>query len=90
MLDLKLKFSSIGQLYDEETVIVAIKTRDGRMTGLVVDSVDAISEFMSAQITPAPDVGSSIEVRYLEGLIKHRGEMVSLLDVDTLLALDEI
>jgi purine-binding chemotaxis protein CheW len=90
VIDLKLKFSDIGQIYDEETVIMAVKTSDKRITGLVVDSVDAITEFSADQIVSAPDVGSAIDVRYTEGLVRFNGQMVTLLAVDTLLALDEI
>lgn len=90
VIDFRLKFSSIRQLYDEETIIIALRLPQDRMMAIVVDNIESITELEAAKAEKAPDIGCAIELRVVEGLIRVGGEMVTLLDVDALTDLNEI
>ena len=90
VVDFRRKFSKIRQLYDEETIVIALRFADDRMIAIVVDSIEGTAEIAIKEIQPAPDIGSAIEPRYLKGLIEINNDMVSILDIDALLDLREI
>lgn len=90
VIDFRLKFSHIRQLYDEETIIIALRLPPDRMMAIVVDSIETITEIDPANVEKAPDIGCTLDTRYVEGLAKLGNEMVTLLNIDVLMDLKEI
>ncbi len=52
--------------------------------GFLVSAVDRIVNIAVEDIQPPPDIGS--ECRYLTGITRHRGELIQLIDVESVLA----
>jgi purine-binding chemotaxis protein CheW len=90
VIDFRLKFSNIKQLYDDESIIIALRFEGDRMMAIVVDSIEDIEYIDMNETQRSPDIGSTIDPRYLEGLVKSGNNMVSLLNIDEILSLKEI
>ena len=58
--------------------------------GIVVDRVSEVSSIASAEIEDAPSFGSGVRTEYLLGLGKAQGHVKLLLDIDRVLAAEEL
>jgi purine-binding chemotaxis protein CheW len=58
--------------------------------GIVVDRVSEVSSIAGAEIEDAPSFGSGVRTEYLLGLGKAQGRVKLLLDIDRVLAADEL
>jgi len=77
-------------IYTQRTIIIAVKTQDNRMIGLVVDEVSDMENVDLERLYPAPDMGTSISPEYLKGLFKKEEKMIVILDIDRILDKDEM
>ncbi|WP_428775822.1 chemotaxis protein CheW [Vibrio sp.] len=91
VVDLRLRFS-IGEAdYTPVAVVIVLRTRSGeqqRLMGLVVDAVSDVVSQGANELYPA--VGESSVTPYLQGLINVGDQVMSLLDSDELLNIDQI
>ena len=71
-------------------VQIGINTNDLKHIGLIVDAVDEVANVSVEDIEPAPDFGGSIHVDYILGMAKVKNDVKSLLDIDKVVAADEI
>jgi purine-binding chemotaxis protein CheW len=72
-------------------VIIEIATLGERQdVGVVVDSVDAVLDIPGSEIEPPPAFGAKIRTDFIRGVGKVNGRFVILLDVDHVLAVDEV
>ena len=72
-------------------VIVEIAASDERQViGVVVDAVNEVLDIEPTDIEPPPSFGAKIRSDFIQGMGKVKGKFVILLDVDHVLALDEI
>lgn len=91
IVDLRVRFGAEEVSFDSNTVIIVIKTNENKLVGIIVDNIEAIMEFNNRSIVPAPEMGVSIDSKYLEGLIKmNNDQMVILLDIDMVLKIEEL
>jgi purine-binding chemotaxis protein CheW len=91
IIDLRIRFNiNNDPIYTEKTIVIAVKTEDGRMIGLVVDAVSDMENVDLERLYPAPDMGSSIAPEYLKGLFKKEQKMIVILDIDKILDKDEM
>ena len=91
IIDLRVRFNTTSDpKYTETTIVIAVKTNDGRMLGLVVDNVSDVETIDYDKLLPAPDMGSSISAEYLKGLIKKDERMVIILDTERILDKKEL
>lgn len=91
IIDLRVRFSiNNNPIYDQRTIIIAVKTHDSRMIGLVVDEVSDMENVELDKLYPAPDMGTSIAPRYLKGLFKKEERMIVILDIDRILDKEEM
>ncbi|GHV08889.1 chemotaxis protein CheW [Campylobacterota bacterium] len=90
VIDLRRKFASGSCLYDAETIVVALKLEGDRMVAIVVDTIENIVQIDMKDAQHTSDIGSTLDPRYLDGLVKVGNDMVSLLNIDVLLGIDEI
>ena len=91
IIDLRIRFNTTeNPAYTDTTIVVAVKTVDHRMLGLVVDNVSDVETIDYDKLLPAPDMGSSISAEYLKGLIKKDDRMVIILDTERILDRKEL
>ncbi len=90
IIDLRMLFNIQTKEVGENTVIIVIKTDENKLIGIIVDNIDSILDLDRQTIVPAPEMGVSIDPKYIEGLIKLNDEqMTILLNIDTVLKLEE-
>lgn len=69
---------------DASRIIVAIQ-KDSKV-GMIVDSVNQVIEIGDETIEPAPSMSTSVDVKYIKGIIKIDKELIILLDIETVLS----
>lgn len=91
IIDLRVRFNiNDNPVYTNRTIVIAVKTHDMRMIGLVVDEVSDMENVELERLYPAPDMGTSIAPEYLKGLFKKEEKMIVILDIDRILDKDEM
>jgi purine-binding chemotaxis protein CheW len=68
-------------------IVVAVGTR---VTGLIVDGVSDVLNIARTDIQPTPDFGGQVDARFINGLARAGDKLVVLLDIDRVLAGDEV
>lgn len=93
VMDLSLRFGKPSSEVTKRTCIVIIETqRDGEREdlGVVVDAVNAVLDIPASEIEPPPAFGANIRNDFIQGLGKVNGRFVILLNVDRVLAIEEL
>jgi purine-binding chemotaxis protein CheW len=93
VLDLLLRFGRKSSPVTKRTciVIIEITTSGGQQNlGVLVDSVDSVLDISASRIEPPPSFGTRIRADFLEGMGNVNGRFVMLLDVDRVLAAEEV
>jgi purine-binding chemotaxis protein CheW len=88
IVDMRMQFNLERAEYTPVTVIIvlSVQSRQGRRDyGVVVDGVSDVVTLNSAQVKPAPDIGSREATGYIRGLLPVAERMVVLLDIDRLI-----
>ncbi len=86
VIDLRLRFhTACDPEYDARSVVMAVRTDDERMIGVIVDAVKDMEEISFEDLSPAPEIGTSIESKYIKGLLKKDSEMVVIMDMERVL-----
>ena len=70
--------------------MVIILNINGRVMGMVVDSVSDVTTLMPDQIKPAPDMGTAFNSEYMIGLGTIDERMLILMDIDKLMSSAEM
>jgi len=85
VVDLRTRFElPEGDTTDESRIMVL---HVGKKTvGIVVDGVDEVLRISQDQIDPPPPTVAGLEQEYLTGLVKLEDRLLILLDVDKVLA----
>lgn len=92
VIDMRLKFDPTRHNlpYNDETVIIAVKTDDGRTLGIIVDAVLDVETIAEDEIQDAPEIGVSLDAKYLKGLYSKDNKGIVVLDMNNILAKDEL
>lgn len=93
VMDLSLRFGRPSQEVTKRTCIVIIERQgEGQREdlGVIVDAVNAVLDIPTADIEPPPAFGARVRTEYIQGLGKMQGKFVILLDVDRVLAVEEV
>ena len=93
VLDLLVRFGKSPAEVTKRTciVIVEITTHGERQVfGVVVDSVNAVLDIPASEIEPAPSFGARIRTDFIQGMGRVNDRFVVLLDVNHVLAAEEI
>ncbi|HRS63895.1 MAG TPA: chemotaxis protein CheW [Spirochaetota bacterium] len=93
IIDMRLKFALPEKDYTERTIFIIVEivtTKDLYHVGLVVDAVQDVVEISEDKIEKTPEVGFKLKNRYLQGLIQLQDTMVMILNLDNILATDEV
>jgi purine-binding chemotaxis protein CheW len=84
IVDMRIKFKLGKTSYDETTVVIILNVAN-RVVGMVVDGVSDVITLKPEQIKPAPEFGSSLDTRYLQGLGTVDDRMLILVDIEKLM-----
>ena len=89
VIDMRIKLGLGTPTYDQFTIVIVLNIM-GNIIGMVVDSVSDVTTLSPDQIRPAPELGSAVATDYLIGLGTLDQRMLILVDIDKLMASDEI
>jgi purine-binding chemotaxis protein CheW len=93
VIDLSVRFAKPASPVTKRTCIVIIEIAahgERQVLGVVVDAVNAVLEIPTSEIQPPPTFGASIRTDFIQGMGKVNNKFVVLLDVDHVLAADEM
>jgi len=93
VMDLSARFDREPSVVTKYTCIVIVETAfDGQqqVIGIVVDAVNAVLEIAPSEIEPAPQFGAKIRSDFIVGMGKVAGKFVILLNVNRVVAIDEV
>jgi purine-binding chemotaxis protein CheW len=93
VIDLRLKFALDAQDYTPRTCIIVMRTRQAEeelTIGMIVDGVVEVLNLAPSDIEDTPDFGPGVDTPYLIGMAKIKGKVKILLDIDQVLASDEL
>ena len=93
VIDLAIKFGMPQSPITDRTCIVIVEVdMDGETTvmGVVADSVSQVIDLPPSEILPTPAFGSRIKVDFLHGMGKLDKKFFLILDIDKVLAADEL
>jgi len=88
IIDLRKRFSNPA-IYNDETVMIMVLTKEGKLMGIVVDFILKI-DFVDDENIKKANVLKGIEEKYLNGFVKKDEDMITLLNIDLLLNIKEI
>jgi len=90
IVDLKKRFSNEDSNYDNSIVIV-VKTNENKIIGIVVDFIEKIVDIDPNKILNLPDVSVGMDSKYIKGMVQtDSNEMVTLVNIDTLLSINDL
>lgn len=88
IIDLRKRFGLSAEERTEHTRIIVTRM-EGRIIGLIVDSVSQVMKIPKADVQPPPDTIASISGKYILGIGKVDERMIILLDIEKILTESE-
>jgi purine-binding chemotaxis protein CheW len=89
IIDLRLKFQTDTVRYDEFTVVIIINL-NGKLSGIVVDSVSDVVRLQTDQIQPPSALDQNSDADYLLGLGTLDERMLIVVDIRKMIATNEL
>ena len=89
IVDMRIKFNLGTPTYDQFTVVIILNI-NGRVVGMVVDSVSDVIDLTPEQVKPAPEMGTAFNTDHLIGLGTLDERMLILVDIDKLMSSAEM
>jgi len=89
VIDLRVKFNLRSVEYTKFTVIV-IATVAEKTVGLLVDAVSDVLMVSQDAMRKAPDFGTAVDTRFINGVFQSRERLAVALDLEELLAENEL
>ena len=89
IVDMRIKFNLGTPTYDQLTVVIILNI-DGRVVGMVVDSVSDVMTLLSEQVRPAQEMGTTFSGDFLIGLGTLEERMLILVDIVKLMSSPEM
>lgn len=93
VVDLAARFGQARSKVGKRSCVVIIETtqdEEKHVMGILVDAVDEVVEIAGSEIDPPPSFGAKIRTDFIEGLGKHKGQFVIILNLDRLLSIEEL
>lgn len=93
IVDLRHRFHISEPEYTPTTVVIVLSVNSDKgefNMGVVVDAVSDVVTSYEQDIKAVPKINTQVDTRFLSGVIVIKEEMVLLLDVDKLLAPEEL
>lgn len=89
IVDMRIKFGLKKVEYNQFTVVIILNVAQ-RVVGVVVDSVSDVVTLSSAQVRPAPDLGTTLNTAYITGLGTIDNRMIILVDIEKLMSSEDM
>lgn len=89
IVDMRIKFNLGEPTYDQFTVVIILNI-EGRIVGMVVDSVSDVMTLLPEQVRPAPEMGTTFSGDFLIGLGTLEERMLILVDIVKLMSSAEM
>jgi purine-binding chemotaxis protein CheW len=89
IMDLRKRFEMAEYETGPFTVIIIVQIKS-KVIGVVVDSVVDVVNLQQENLLEAPEESTELDSKFVKGLANLQGEMVILLDLEQLLAPDEL
>ena len=89
VVDMRIKFNLGTPSYDQFTVVIILNI-EGKIVGMVVDSVSDVTTLMPGQVRPAPEMGTTFSTDFLIGLGTLEDRMLILVEIDKLMSSPEM
>lgn len=83
VFDLRARFSGVLTEVTNRHVVIIVEI-GGRTIGLLVDAISDILTIDEGQIQPPPEMNTTIESQYLDGLVTADERMVALVNIHKL------
>ena len=93
VVDLALRFSQKPSAKTKRSSVVIVEVKDDGQAmeiGITVDEVNEVLDILAGEIEPSPSFGTKIRTDFIDGMGKVREQLLVLLNVETILAIDEI
>lgn len=93
VVDLSARFGrGVGEVHRRTCIVIVEMVHEGSLQelGVVVDAVSEVLDIPSEEIEPAPTFGANIRTDFIGGMGKVRGRFVIILNVDRVLAVEEM
>ena len=93
VVDLSARFGHTQSEVGKRTCIVIVEVRQGddrHDLGIMVDAVSEVLEIPGSEIEPPPSFGAKIRADFIAGMGKVSGKFVILLDIQSVLSVDEM
>ena len=93
VIDLSARFGrAVSEVHRRTCIVIIEVEHEGveQELGVVVDAVSEVLEIPREDIEPAPTFGANIRTDFISGMGKVRGRFVILLNVDRVLAVEEM
>jgi len=84
-MDLRERLNRHAIEYDERACIVVIQASSSGHFGVIVDSVDDVSNIPQEDIDPPPEFGSELSTEFIMGIAKTKTEVKIILDIHRVL-----
>jgi len=93
VVDLRLKFDMEAKDTTDKTCVIVVQVRRNEATvtmGIIVDEVSEVLDIATGEIEEAPSFGAQVDTRFILGMAKAKGGVKILLDINKVLASDEL
>jgi purine-binding chemotaxis protein CheW len=93
VIDLKKRFdfgADFESKISAEDQLILITEIDGRKAAVTVDSISEVVHISQSQISAIPKTTMAIDIKYLQGLVQHEGKVVLLVDLQKIMAPEEL
>jgi len=93
VMDLSARFGKESTPVTKYTCIVIVEIEvagEQQVIGVIVDAVNAVLDIAASEIEPAPKFGAKIRTDFIVGMGKVNGKFVILLNVDSVLSVEEV
>ncbi|MCA9242571.1 MAG: purine-binding chemotaxis protein CheW [Phycisphaerales bacterium] len=88
VVDLRLKFGLDQAEYNDQTCTIVVDV--GAQIGVIVDTVQEVLDIADEQIEPPPPMSGAVDTRFILGMGKVKDDVKILLDIDKVLAVEEL
>ncbi|MGV6814758.1 MAG: chemotaxis protein CheW [Phycisphaerales bacterium] len=85
VLDLRVQFGLVPSELDDNSRIIVVEVH-GNTIGFIVDSVQQVLLINQSIVEPTPQMTTSIDASYVDGVAKLENQLLILLNLDNLLS----
>jgi len=93
VIDLAERFGLGRTEIGRRSCVVVMEFGEGRLRqlmGVLVDAVHEVVDVTPADVEPVPELGTRIRPEHLEGMAKVGGRLITLLDLERVLSVDDL